>query len=92
MHEVIVIHAFVAAEGERGRAGGWGAQSWSHLVCGELYEEGLLAVGSLVKIQRIKQLGGYIHGPAIINSGVQQQAGKRGSAALIMTERRPVVT
>ena len=42
-----------------------GDKSETNLVSGELYEEGLLAVGKLMKVQRIKQLGGYIHGPAM---------------------------
>ena len=36
-------------------------------------------MGSLVKVQRIKQLGGYIHGPTIDKTGVQQQEGGLGS-------------
>ena len=43
---------------------------YTHLVSGELYEQGLSAMAQLVEVQRIKQLGGHIDCSASHNSGL----------------------
>lgn len=47
----------------------WG----THLVGGEVYEQGLLGMCSPMKVQRIKQLGGNIHSPTNIQGPANKE-------------------